>query len=139
MIYLIMFITAFASATLLPIGSEAVLLYNIEQNHNMYLLFFFAVIGNTLGGYVNYFIGLRGEEYVVQKALIKEKKIASYKNYFDKYGAVTLLFSWLPIIGDGFTLMAGVLKYNLTKFFIYLFISKFLRYLLVISIYIYYK
>lgn len=133
-----MFITAFCSATLIPMGSEAVLLYNIEQNHNLHLLFWTAVIGNTLGSFVNYYIGLKGEEYLVEKKYIKEKKIEKYKSYFDKYGGIALLFSWLPVIGDGFTLIAGVLKYNLLKFFIYVFISKFSRYLIVISIYFYF-
>ncbi|MEA3289935.1 MAG: YqaA family protein [Campylobacterota bacterium] len=139
MVYLLMFLTAFLSATLIPLGSEAVLIYNIEQNYDIYLLFSLAVIGNTLGGYVNYFIGLKGEEYLVEKKYIKEKNIQRYKKFFDKYGMVALLFSWLPIIGDGFTLIAGVLKYNLTKFFIFVFISKFSRYLIVIILYYQYR
>jgi membrane protein YqaA with SNARE-associated domain len=134
-----MFITAFSSATLIPMGSEAVLLYNIEQGYDLYILFTVAVIGNTLGSYVNYYLGYKGEEYLIKKKYLKEKNIKKYKNTFDKYGGPSLLLSWVPIIGDGITFVAGMLQYNVTRFFLYVFISKFFRYLVVILIYLYYK
>ena len=130
-----MFFTAFLSATLLPMGSEAVLIYNVIQGYSVYLLFFMAVLGNTLGSYVNYFLGLKGEEYLVSKKILKEHKINQYKKHFDKYGGYTLLLSWVPVIGDGFTLIAGILRYNITKFFIYVFIAKFMRYFVLIVLY----
>jgi membrane protein YqaA with SNARE-associated domain len=139
MVYLIMFITAFSSATLIPMGSEAVLIYNITQGYNIYILFSVAVVGNTLGSYVNYFLGLKGEEYLLRKKYIKEKTIIKNKKYFDRYGGVSLLFSWVPLLGDGITFVAGMLQYNVTKFFIYVFISKFFRYLVVLLLYLYYE
>lgn len=139
MVYILMFLTAFSSATLIPMGSEAVLLYNITKGYNLYILFIVAVIGNTLGSYVNYYLGLKGEKYLVRRNYIKEQTIMKNKKYFDKYGGISLLFSWVPLFGDGFTLVAGILKYNLTKFFIYVFISKFCRYFIVILVYFYYE
>lgn len=133
-----MFITAFASATLIPMGSEAVLLYNISQNYDLFLMFTVAVIGNTLGSYVNYYLGHKGEEYLVEKKHIKEKKIDKYKKSFNKYGGLILLLSWAPVIGDGITLVAGILRYNIFKFFLYVFISKFFRYLFIIFIFYHY-
>ncbi len=129
MIYITLFFTAFISATLFPLGSEALLIYDITQGYNIYLLLFFATLGNSLGSLVNYFIGLKGEEYLVQKNYIKEKYIKVSKKFFDKYGAFTLLFSWLPIIGDPITFIAGVLKYDIKKFIVLVVIAKFLRYL----------
>ena len=134
-----MFITAFSSATLIPMGSEAILIYNIETGYNVSLLFFVAVIGNTLGAFVNYFLGFKGEEFLIKKRYLKEKFIKKYKVKFDKYGALMLLFAWVPIIGDGFTFIAGILKYNLIKFFIFVFFSKFFRYIVVIYFYYLYK
>ena len=131
MIYLILFTTAFISATLFPLGSEALLIYDITQGHNIYLLLFFATFGNSLGSVINYFLGLKGEEYLINKKLLNEKYISKTKTYFDKYGFWSILFSWLPIIGDPITFVAGILKYDFRKFLILVIIAKFSRYLFI--------
>ena len=131
MTYLILFITAFISATLFPLGSEALLIYDINLGHNIYLLLFFATFGNSLGSVVNYFLGLKGEEYLINKKLLNEKYILKAKTYFDKYGFWSILFSWLPIIGDPITFVAGILKYDFRKFLILVIIAKFSRYLFI--------
>ena len=134
MIYLILFITAFISATLFPLGSEALLIYDITQGYNIYLLLLFATLGNSLGSVVNYFLGLKGEEYLINKNLLNEKYILKAKTYFDKYGAWSILFSWLPIIGDPITFVAGVLKYDFKKFLILVVVAKFSRYLFLVLV-----
>ena len=137
MIYLILFFSAFISATLFPLRSEALFIYDINEGYNIYLLLFFATIGNSLGSIFNYFLGLKGEEYLIRKKLLSEKMILKSKNYFDKYGFYCLLFSWLPIIGDPLTFVAGILKYDLKKFVIIVTIAKFLRYLFIAFVVIY--
>ena len=138
MIYLILFISAFISATLFPLGSEALFIYDIKEGYNIYLLLFFATIGNSLGSILNYFLGLKGEEFLVQKKLLNEKMILKSKRYFDKYGFYCLFFSWLPIIGDPLTFVAGILKYNLKNFIFIVIFAKFSRYLFITLILIYY-
>lgn len=134
MVYFILFSTAFISATLFPLGSEALLIYDISQGHNIYLLLFFATLGNSLGSVVNYFLGLKGEEYLINKKLLNEKYIIKAKTYFDKYGAWSILLSWLPIIGDSITFVAGVLKYDFKKFLILVVVAKFSRYLFLVLV-----
>ena len=134
MVYFILFSTAFISATLFPLGSEALLIYDITQGHNIYLLLFFATFGNSLGSIVNYFLGLKGEEYLINKKLLNEKYIIKAKTYFDKYGAWSIFFSWLPIIGDSITFVAGVLKYDFKKFLILVVVAKFSRYLFLVLV-----
>ena len=134
MVYLILFITSLISATLFPLGSEALLIYDIKEGYNLYLLLLFATIGNSLGSVINYFLGLKGEEYLLKKSLIKESYITKCKKYFDKYDLYTILFSWLPIIGDPITFMAGILKYDFKKFLIFVIIAKFSRYLFLVII-----
>lgn len=131
MVYFILFSTAFISATLFPLGSEALLIYDITQGYNIYLLLLFATLGNSLGSVVNYYLGLKGEEYLISKNILSEKYIEVFKKYFDKYGSICILFAWLPIIGDPITFVAGILKYDFKKFIILVTISKFLRYLFV--------
>ena len=132
MIYLTLFISAFISATLFPLGSEALLVYNINEGYNLVYLLAFATVGNVLGSLLNYFIGLKGEEYLEKKSYLKEEKIKRYKEFFDKYGAYSLLLSWAPVIGDPLTLIAGVFKYDLKKFLFLVFIAKFFRYLFLV-------
>ena len=134
MVYLTLFITAFISATLFPFGSEALLIYDISQGYNIYWLLFFATFGNSLGSVVNYFLGLKGEEYLINKKLLNEKYILKAKTYFDRYGAWSILFSWLPIIGDPITFVAGVLKYDFKKFLILVIVAKFSRYLFLVLV-----
>ena len=134
MVYFILFSTAFISATLFPLGSEALLIYDITQGYNIYLLLFFATFGNSLGSVVNYFLGLKGEEYLINKKLLNDKYIIKAKIYFDKYGAWSILFSWLPIIGDPITFVAGILKYDFKKFLILVVVAKFSRYLFLVLV-----
>ena len=133
--YLYLFLNSFISATLFPLGSEALLLYYLSSELNYIYLLIFASIGNTLGSIINYWLGIKGEEYLVNKNILKEKSINKYTKYFDKYGAFTLLLSWMPIVGDGFTFVAGILKYNIKKFIFLVFIAKSSRYIFVIYIY----
>lgn len=129
MVYMTLFFSAFLSATFFPFGSEAVLIYDIVQGYNIYYLLFFATLGNTLGSVVNYFLGLKGEEFLERKNLLKREKIDKYIKFFSKYGGVTLLLAWAPIIGDPITFIAGILKYDFKKFLLLVAISKFSRYL----------
>ena len=128
MIYLTLFGVAFISATLFPLGSEALLFYDISLDYNLFLLWSFATMGNSLGSMVNYYLGLKGEAYLEEKVNISAVKLAKAKNFFDTYGGYTILFSWLPLIGDSFTFVAGILKYDIKKFIILSFLAKGGRY-----------
>jgi len=129
MIYLTLFFSSFISATLFPLGSEALLVYDILEGYNIVILLFVATIGNTLGSCVNYYLGFKGESYLEEKRYLSKEKINKYKTFFDKYGFWTLFLSWMPIIGDPITFIAGVLKYNFKYFFVVVLFAKFFRYL----------
>jgi len=139
MAYIYLFFIAFLSATVFPLGSEALLLYDLSIDLNVYLLFIMATIGNTLGSIVNYYIGLKGEKFLAKKKILKKEKVIKTKRFFDKYGGYTLLFSWVPIIGDPITIVAGMLRYNMKKFIYLTLISKGVRYLFVIGSYYLYS
>ena len=65
--------------------------------------------------------------------------IIKFKEFFDKYGGYTLLLSWVPIIGDPITFIAGILKYDLKKFIILVVIAKFLRYVFLAYLTLFYN
>jgi membrane protein YqaA with SNARE-associated domain len=132
MVYITLFTVAFLSATLLPLGSEALLLYDISQNYSLWLLWIFATIGNTLGSMVNYWLGLKGEDYLERKGYLSVKKMEKARKFFDRFGGGTLLLSWVPIIGDPLTFIAGVLRYKFKWFVLIVAVAKGLRYAIII-------
>lgn len=134
MVYITLFISAFISATLFPLGSEALLVYNLLQNHPWQALLLVATLGNTLGSGVNYYLGLKGEAFLEKKGYLKEQSIQKYKKFFNQYGAWVLLLSWVPIIGDPITFIAGVLKYDIKKFVLLVFVAKLGRYAVLVYI-----
>ena len=131
MVYLTLFIVSFLSATLLPLGSEALLLYDIHENYSLILLWIFATLGNTLGSMFNYWLGLKGERYLERKKYLSKDKMQKARTFFDKYGGWTLLLSWVPVIGDPLTFIAGVMRYDFKLFSIIVFFAKGARYALV--------
>ena len=132
MVYITLFAISFLAATLLPLGSEALLLYDISQNYSLTLLWIFATVGNTLGSMVNYWLGLKGEAYLERKGHVPVKKMEKARTFFGKYGGWSLLLSWVPIIGDPLTFIAGVLRYDFKWFSLIVFVAKGLRYAVII-------
>lgn len=127
--YIYLFIVSCISATLFPMGSEALFGYYISTNSldNIFLLLS-ATVGNTLGACVNYFLGLKGFEYLKHKNFLNEKLYNKSLSSFQKYGIYSLLFSWVPIIGDPITFVAGILKINFYIFLSLVLVGKLCRY-----------
>ena len=129
MIYLALFFSALISATLWPMGSEALLLYDIEQGHSLLWLITVATVGNTLGAVINYWMGLGGEAMLEERGVINPLKFARFKMLFAQYGGWSLLLSWMPFIGDLFTFAAGIARYPFIRFLALVFVAKLGRYL----------
>ncbi len=132
MVYLTLFTISFLAATLLPLGSEALLLYDISQNYSLLWLWAVATLGNTLGSMVNYWLGLKGENYLERKGHLSVANMDKAREFFGKYGGWTLLLSWVPIIGDPLTFIAGVLRYNFKWFALIVAVAKGTRYAIII-------
>ncbi|MBP1680994.1 MAG: putative rane protein [Proteobacteria bacterium] len=129
--FLSLFLTSFASATLLPGGSEALFVYLLSEHLNPILLLVVATIGNTLGSFVNYILGKYATDFALSKGYMKEKHLQKATSLFEKYGAWSLLFSWLPIIGDPLTFVAGIVHYAWWKFVLIVSFAKLARYIFV--------
>ena len=130
--YLGLFLASFLAATILPFSSEVVLGYLLSHDFNPYMTVFVATMGNVLGSVVNYGLGLLGSKIFLNKLLgISFLEIEKAENRFKKYGVFSLLFAWVPIIGDPLTVAAGILKVNFLFFVFLVSIGKFLRYVFV--------
>ncbi|MBJ7537396.1 YqaA family protein [Marinomonas transparens] len=132
--YLIVFVVSFLSATILPLGSEAVLLYySNEVVASIALLWLWASLGNTLGGLTNWFLGAFLIRYEGKKWFpIKPRARHKAQRFFNRYGVWVLLFTWLPVVGDAIALAAGVFRTPLKYFLPLVFIGKAARYALVL-------
>ena len=52
-------------------GSEALFVYDLSEGLDISLLLIVATLGNTLGSVINYWFGLKGEEFLIEKKIIK--------------------------------------------------------------------
>lgn len=133
MAYLLLFISAFGAATLLPLQSEAVLVaLLVSEEHSALFLILVASIGNVLGSCVNWYLGLRIEKFKDKKWFpISEIKMLKAERIYQKYGFWSLLLSWTPVIGDPITLIAGLMKEGFWRFLLIVSIAKTGRYVFI--------
>lgn len=131
--YFLLFISAFGAATLLPLQSEAVLVtLLLKGQYSALLLISTATLGNVLGSCVNWWLGLKIEQFKHRKWFpVSEKRLEQAQLFYHKYGFYSLLLSWAPIIGDPITLVAGLFKENFWRFLGIVIIAKAGRYLFI--------
>ena len=128
-----LFISAFLAATILPFSSELILGALLTQGLSPEWCLFAATAGNVLGSVVNYLIGLWGSRWVLHRVLrMTDQQIENGQDRFRKWGTASLLFAWVPVIGDPLTVTAGILKIHFGLFLVLVGIGKCLRYVAVI-------
>lgn len=132
--YLFIFLVSFLSATVLPLGSEGLLLYYANDvNLSVFYLWLWASLGNTLGGLTNWFLGLYLVRFEHKKWFpVTPKTRQKAERFFNKYGVWSLLFTWLPVVGDGIALVSGVLRTPIWYFLPLVLIGKAARYALIL-------
>ena len=133
--YLSLFFTAFIAATLLPTASEGLLLFLGTDGHNVVLLWFSATLGNTLGSCVNWWLGKELQRFEDRKWFFLSKAQLNHAQVrFNRYGQISLLFAWLPVIGDPLTFIAGVMRVPFRRFVLLVAVGKAFRYAIVLVI-----
>ena len=134
-IYSTLFASAFLAATILPVSSEAVLAGLIATGKGDPLaLFAVATVGNTLGSVVNWLIG-RGIAQFRDRPWfpVSAERYEAATRQFTRYGVWSLLFAWLPFVGDPLTVVAGALGVPFGRFVVLVAIGKAARYAMVIA------
>lgn len=115
-----LFISAFLAATVLPGGSEAVLVGVLYCHPNLFWpAIVLATIGNTAGGMTSYILG----------RLFRKPAESHYVEWAQKYGSVTLVLSWVPVIGDALCIAAGWLRLKWVLCLFWMAVGKLGRYL----------
>ena len=133
MIYLSLFAISFLAATILPFSSELSLATLIAtSDYDNLLLLIVASFGNVLGSLVNWALGSYSRNLTKKKWFpFKETQIERSSKWFRKFGKWSLLFAWVPVVGDPLTLVAGILRVKFIDFIILVAIGKVSRYLIV--------
>jgi len=124
------FLAGFVAATLFPASSEAVLVgFLVGGVGEPWLLVAAATAGNTLGGVFNWFCGwLLAAGEGSRWFPVPAGKLDRARRWFERFGQPSLLFSWLPVVGDALTVAAGVLGVPLGRFVVLVGTGKGLRY-----------
>lgn len=134
--YIGLFTSALIAATILPMQSEAVLVGLLKAGKSSaVVLLIVATVGNVLGSVINWCLGrflLRWRDRRWFPA--SERQLARAEGWYRRYGRWSLLGSWLPVVGDPLTIMAGILREPLVPFLILVTIAKGARYLVLASI-----
>jgi len=124
-----LFFSALISSTLFPGGSEALLLYKLNEGGDAVALVLIATVGNVLGSLITYGMGRLGNEAVHHKWLrMDEAKVERAEAWFGRYGMPSLLLAWLPVVGDPLCLVAGLLRSHVLMFLVLVTIGKAARY-----------
>jgi membrane protein YqaA with SNARE-associated domain len=124
-----LFLLSFLAATLLPIGSEWLLLVLLVQGHSLLALVATASVGNFLGASTTYLIGRCGSELLTRRLLrIDDTQLERARTLYSRYGVWSLLLSWVPIVGDPLCLLAGIFKVDFALFSLPVLLGKTSRY-----------
>ena len=127
----LMFASAFLSATVLPGNSEIIfivlaiptLALGTWLSTDIFLLIFMATLGNGLGSLTTYGMGRWLPQFRP-----KNHRTLWVMKQLQRYGSLTLLLSWLPIVGDLFCALAGWLRLNFIVSCFFIFLGKLVRY-----------
>ena len=112
-----LFISAFLAATILPFSSEATFYLAITNEMPILNAMLFASSGNILAILLNYYLGYFLYEKTKDKLFTSKLGKQSFL-LRHKYGYLALLLSWLPLIGDPLTLVAGLVRLKFVWFVI---------------------
>lgn len=127
-----LFLLSFCASTLVPLGSEWLLVALLLQGAEATSVVLVATLGNSLGGASSYLLGWIGSDWLTEKLLrITPARRARAERSFAHYGSWSLLFTWLPVVGDPLCLVAGVLKIHFGRFSLLVAGGKGLRYMVV--------
>lgn len=129
--YIGMFISAFLAGSIFPLSSELVMGALLAAGLDPVLLVASGTIGNTLGSMFNYAIGRLGRmEWIERWLHVKEKDLDRARRFMAGRGAWTGFFAFLPVIGEGITIVLGLMRANVVITTISVTIGKLLRYVL---------
>ncbi len=134
--YLGLFLSALGAATLLPLQSESVLVALLLSGaYSPWGLLAVASAGNILGSLLNWLLGRYLEHFRHKPWFpVSDARLQQAQRGYVRYGRWSLLLSWVPIIGDPLTLVAGVMRERLWVFLLIVSLAKTARYAVLVGL-----
>lgn len=124
-----LFILSFLASTVIPLGSEWMLATMLISQNDPLMTVVVASLGNYLGACSTWLIGVYGGPFLIRRVLrIAPATEERAKALYGRYGAWSLLLSWLPAIGDPLCLVGGILKIGFFRFSMLVMAGKVARY-----------
>lgn len=134
-VYAALFAVAFGAATILPLQSEAMLTGLLLADYPPAWLIAVASAGNVLGSTFNWIIGRQVERFRHRRWFpVNEAQLDRAQRWYRRHGKWSLLLSWVPVVGDPLTLIAGALREPLPVFLVLVTIAKAGRYLVLAGV-----
>jgi membrane protein YqaA with SNARE-associated domain len=130
---LTVFVIAFLSATLLPMGSEPAVFGLVKLSPELFWpAILVATAGNTLGGALTWWMG-RGAHRAMDRARHAgtDQRAPPHPRalaWLERFGAKACLLSWLPVVGDPLCAVAGWLRLPFWPCVGYMALGKLARY-----------
>lgn len=130
-----LFAASFLAATIFPFQSELVLVgLLLGGDFPWPALLAVATVGNVLGSVVNWGLGRFLLHFRDRRWFpVKPESYARMERWFARWGVWSLLFAWLPVVGDPLTVVAGALRVNLALFVVLVTLGKLGRYAVLVA------
>jgi membrane protein YqaA with SNARE-associated domain len=133
-LYLGLFASAFLAATVLPGASEVMMLGMAAKGLDWWGLWVVATAGNVLGAVVNWWLGWNALRFSDRRWFpVGPEQLARAQAWFRRWGQPSVLLSWVPGIGDAFTVAAGVMRMPFLTFLALVAIAKGGRYAAILA------
>lgn len=129
-----LFLLSVLGATILPFSNEAAVVLMAALDFNLWAIGLTATIGNVIGAWTVYWMGLLGIDRLPERYRPPEERLEQMTSLFNRYGAWILLLIGVPIIGDPICLVAGGLKMRQLPFLFWAFLGKGWRYPLILGL-----
>jgi len=124
-----LFALSFLASTMLPLGSGWLLVVMLANGYEPLPSVVTATVGNYLGAVTTWLIGRYGGRWLTEKVLrISPEQEERARGHYRRYGAFSLFFSWLPVIGDPLCMVGGMMRINFGLFSVLVASGKLLRY-----------
>ena len=118
-------ISSFLAATVLPLASEVPLALVVRRHGDLALPVAVATLGNFLGACTTYGLARFAAAKLAPQSAEKRPRALLL---FERYGAPSLLLSWVPLVGDAIVALAGAARVPFATFSIWTVIGKAARY-----------
>ena len=134
--YIGLFLSALVAATVLPMQSEAVLAgLLLSGDRSVTVLLLVATVGNVLGSVINWVLGSYLLRFKDSRWFpSNDQQLERAQSWYRRYGRWSLLGSWLPVVGDPLTVVAGVMREPLVPFLLLVTLAKGARYVVLAAL-----